>query len=178
MKKRKGFTLIELLMTVLIVSILSAIALPQYTKVVERARATEAMSMVKSINEAVYAYAAARPGENCSGSNFGFHKLVITLPVSESDATTSISLKNFRYDLNQASTIPGTNCKGVTATRINGGDYNYVIWHPYARRQNYQDKASLRCYTTSDEPKIRQKNIALCQGLGLYKAEATPTNGK
>lgn len=42
--KNKGFTLIELLVVILIVAILSAVAVPQYFKVVERGRFTEASS--------------------------------------------------------------------------------------------------------------------------------------
>jgi len=46
---KKGFTLIELLTVVLIVGILTAVALPQYNKVVHRARVSEAQSMLRTI---------------------------------------------------------------------------------------------------------------------------------
>ena len=57
--KRSGFTLIELLVVVLIIGILAAIALPQYEKTVERARAAEAMQMVASIARANEVYKLA-----------------------------------------------------------------------------------------------------------------------
>ncbi len=46
---KKGFTLIELLTVVLIIAILSGVALPQYRKVVEKARVSEAQSMLRTI---------------------------------------------------------------------------------------------------------------------------------
>ena len=54
---KQGFTLIELLVVVLIIGILSGIALPQYQKSVEKARAAEAMITTKSILDAAALYA-------------------------------------------------------------------------------------------------------------------------
>lgn len=58
---KTGFTLIELLVVVLIIGILSSVALPQYTKAVEKSRMAEARTMLKSISNAHEIYLLANP---------------------------------------------------------------------------------------------------------------------
>lgn len=167
--KTKGFTLVEVLTVVVIISVLVSIALPQYTRAIERSRATEAMSAVKAINDSIYIYFTER--ESCPTR---FSQLAATLP-TVNESATSIETKFFRFDLAGASVpVPGTDgqCNGVLATRIHGGSYAYTIWNPYTRGTTGKDLALQCAPVTSTD----QKSITICKSLGLYRESSSGKN--
>ena len=96
---KKGFTLIELLVVVLIIGILSSVALPQYTKAVEKSRATQAMTLVKSVADAQKIYYLAN-GKYTDK----FEDLDIGMPGNP--AGNIMETKDFQIKLDEMTTKP------------------------------------------------------------------------
>lgn len=124
---KKGFTLIELLVVVLIIGILSSIALPQYTKAVEKSRASEAMAFMGDWVTAQTIYKMANGGYAAAGANDAISTdLDITLPtnqlkyftVKDESATGGASLTLTRID---SSTSTSYNLKVTMSNNLEDG---------------------------------------------------------
>ena len=87
----KGFTLIELLVVVLIIGILAAVALPQYTKAVEKARAAEAVSLLGDIMTGQRIFALGNNGAFTAD----LRQLDIDMPGLQNDGTAETN--NFTF---------------------------------------------------------------------------------
>ena len=150
----KGFTLIELLVVVLIIGILSSVALPQYTKAVEKSRATEAWSTLKSIYAANSVYIM---GGNPNGAN-SWADLDLSFTDENGQVVSSgqtFNTKNWSYYVHDAQCEDST--YAPSATRRNSSD-TYVLRYCNGHRQCEDNKSG-----------------AVCKKIGMGKSDACIT---
>ncbi len=131
MTQRKGFTLLELLMVVIIIAILAALAIPQYIKTAERARMSEAMSMLGQIRSSEIRYRAEKETFTATLTNLDLNPTDIlgtsffTYAVSAANANTFIAtakrngqlptgsgcINGYTVSINEQGAITGQDCQ-------------------------------------------------------------------
>ena len=112
---KKGFTLIELLVVVLIIGILSAVALPQYQKTVNRSRATEAWIIAKAVGDAQNRYRM----ENGSYA-YNLEDLDIEIPEMKNWEVDNLSLAGAYFAINFSPKFPISNFKNYYISYYDG----------------------------------------------------------
>jgi len=128
--KKQGFTLIELLVVVLIIGILSAVALPQYQKTVEKSKSAQAVTMLKSVYQAAEEYYLANGTWPTS-----FEKLSVSAPwtgtekwYTSGDIRNAVSNQDWSLQIVQDSFLAGINI-GRWSGKYKGGGFG--IWRKY-----------------------------------------------
>lgn len=161
---KKAFTLIELLVVVLIIGILSAIALPQYSQAVEKSRAAEALSNIGSFKRALDIWKLGNPDVTCcksfAGNASGAGQLDIGIPddwvqgtngkIAAGSYSNKSCSKNFCYDIHLTD--------HVKAYRANSSTYKYGIWYDISTNRYF-----CLAYTEAD--------LKLCKSLSVVKSD-------
>lgn len=113
---KKGFTLIELLMVIVIIGTLSAFAVPQYKRALERSRVSEALTMLRAIYDSCERLAWEKGKDNCgqavqqAGANFAKLDIIAKGEYQAVGARENLKLvtPNFSYTLPSQSGSPIT----------------------------------------------------------------------
>ena len=143
-----GFTLIELLVVVLIIGILAAIAIPQYEKAVEKARAAEAIVILRKIAEANQRYFLANGEYTWSLAN-----LDIEIP-GKNVLANGMDRKETKYFQYGAQWAEKTDSRGIIAVAN-----RFPVTTKYALAM-YKDQENIYCYAYSKE------SLTICKMLG------------
>lgn len=153
----KGFTLIELLVVVLIIGILSAVALPQYERSVEKARTAEAVVTSKNILDAASIYATTF--RTCPGA------------LSDLDVKIANNSKNWTYTLGTAAGST-RNCEVTVTSKGMSNSYMAVRGFVKVQTAGMPEVGTMywRCPSSNCSDFFRMINVSpISNGSSYYR---------
>ncbi len=155
-----GFTLIELLVVVLVIGILSAIALPQYQKAVEKSRVATMQPLVRSLADAQTRYILAN-GEVARV----FADLDIALP---GICQTPITDAHYgeRVKCGKFSVYLDSSGHQVAGAMGLGDESDVLIYYPTGTGQGFSNNRT--CFACNGTASSRADTLCLNLG-GVYK---------
>lgn len=169
MKKRStarlgGFTLIELLVVVLIIGILAAVALPQYTKAVNKSRAAQALPVVKSLVQATELYYMSNGSMPQSAE-----ELDIGLPADRIFTTSPDSTQPLKYMFR-------ITAQGSVQAKAASPDLPHYEAHPVeiARSAIAVNSGKIWCWVSADKSAQAEE---ICKSMGTFDSDSSAVNG-
>lgn len=161
----KGFTLIELLVVVLIIGILSAVALPEYTKAVEKSYSAEALGLLNNVLTAEKAY---KLGNGVFTADLT--RLDLEMPNIKADKTDTFITKNWRVTVRLYQS--GGEFRAFAARAKDGVDMGgWMGWYGIELQVDSTGKITRRC-KASDAGSFKMPDI--CKSIagsadGVFK---------